>query len=152
MKRMSESELQSWGIALLRVMVGAVLLAHGSQKLLSFGIAGTAGFFAKASIPFPMLSAVLSIGAEFLGGLALVLGVFTRPVAAILAFNMAVAVFAVHLKNGFFLPTGFEYALTLLVANISLVLTGAGAFALGHVLHTSQTPWRHGPTPAPLRG
>jgi putative oxidoreductase len=152
MKRFTESELQGWGIAALRIGVGAVLMAHGGQKLLAFGIAGTAGFFAHAGIPFPMLSAVLSIGAEFLGGLALILGLFTRPAAAILAFNMAVAVFAVHLKGGFFLPAGVEYALTLLVANVSLVLTGPGAYALDHVVQLAFDPWRHGPTAAPLKG
>ena len=152
MKRFTESELQSWGIAALRITVGAVLLAHGAQKLMLYGFAGTAGFFAHLGIPFPALSAVLSIGAEFLGGMALILGLFTRPVAAILAFNMAVAVFGVHLKGGFFLPAGAEYALTLLVANISLALTGAGAFALDHVVQPALKPWRHAPTAAPLRG
>ena len=150
--RFSQNELQSWGIALMRVMVGVVFLAHGAQKLFGFGIPGTAGFFAHAGLPFPMLSAVLSIGAEFLGGLALILGLFTRPAAAVLAINMAVAVLAVHLKNGFFLPTGFEYALTMLVANVALVLTGAGAFALDNVVHAAPRSWHHGPTPAPLRG
>jgi putative oxidoreductase len=133
-------------------MVGMVFLTHGLQKLLIFGIHGTAGFFAHAGLPMPMVSAVLSTGAETLGGLALILGLFTRPAAAVLAFNMAVAFFAVHLKNGFFLPTGFEYALTMLVANIALVLTGAGAFALDNVVHSGLGHWRHGPAPAPLRG
>src|SRR5579872_6832592 len=95
--RYSQSEFQSWGIALMRVMVGVVFLAHGAQKLFVYGIPGTAGFFAHAGIPFPMVSAVLSIGAEFLGGLFLILGLFTRPAAAVLVINMAVAVFAVHL-------------------------------------------------------
>jgi putative oxidoreductase len=150
--RFSQSELQKLGIATLRLIVGVVLFAHGSQKLFGFGIAGTAGFFAHAGLPMPMISAVLSIGAEFLGGLFLILGLFTRPAAAILAFNMLVAVVAVHLKNGFFAPTGFEYPLTLMFANIALVLTGAGAFALDNVVHTASRPWHHGPTPAPLRG
>jgi putative oxidoreductase len=132
----TENELQGWGIAALRVMVGVVLMAHGLQKVLMFGVSGTAGFMAHAGIPLPMVSAVLSIGAETVGGLALILGLFTRPAAAILAFNMGVAVFVVHLKGGFFLPAGFEYALTLLVANVALALTGAGAFALDNV-----APW-----------
>jgi uncharacterized membrane protein YphA (DoxX/SURF4 family) len=46
MKRFTESELQSWGIAALRIMVGAVLMAHGVQKLVLYGLAGTAGFWA----------------------------------------------------------------------------------------------------------
>src|SRR5215471_8700150 len=103
-KRFSQAELQSCGIAALRIMVGVVFLAHGSQKLFAFGIPGTAGFFAQAGLPMPMVSAVLAIAAEFLGGIALILGLFTRPAAAVLAFNMAVAVLAVHLKGGFFLP------------------------------------------------
>src|SRR5262245_21137053 len=141
-KRLTQNEWQGTGIAIMRIMVGIVLMAHGLQKLLGFGVAGTAGFLGQAGIPFPMVSAVLLIGAESLGGLALILGLFTRPAAAILAFNMAVAVFAVHLKGGFFLPHGFEYAATLMVANIAFVLTGAGAYALDNVLHTTQQPWR----------
>src|SRR5690242_11677054 len=150
--RSTQTQLQSYGIAALRMMVGVVFLVHGLQKLLMFGINGTAGFFAHAGLPMPMVSAVLATGAEFLGGLALLLGLFTRPAAAVLSFNMLVAVLAVHLKGGFFLPAGFEYALTLLVANLSLVLTGAGAFALDHVVHAAPAPWRHAPTPTPLRG
>ena len=80
-KRLTQNEWQSTGIALLRIMVGLVLMAHGIQKLLAFGIAGTAGFLGHAGIPFPMVSAVLLIGAESLGGLALILGLFTRPAA-----------------------------------------------------------------------
>src|SRR5215831_15191304 len=94
----NEQEMQKWGIALLRVAVGIVLFAHGAQKLFGFGISGTAGFFAHAGIPLPVLSAILSIGAEFLGGFVLILGLFTRLAAAVLVFNMAVAVVAVHLK------------------------------------------------------
>src|SRR5581483_1866627 len=150
--RISQTELQSWGMATLRVVVGAVLMAHGAQKLFGFGIAGTAGFFAHAGLPVPLLSAVLSIGAEFLGGLLLIVGLFTRPAAAVIAFNMLVAVLVVHLKNGFFAPTGFEYPLTLMFANIALVLTGAGAFALDNVRHFASHSWHKGPTPAPLNG
>lgn len=134
MKRFEDQKMQDWGIAVLRMVVGGVLMAHGMQKLVLYGIGGTAGFFAHVGIPVPMVAAVLSIGAESLGGLALVLGLGTRWAAAVLTINMAVAVLAVHLKNGFFLPTGFEYAFTLLAANVALVLTGPGAFALDHVV------------------
>ena len=149
--RFSKEELQNWGIAALRVTVGVILLVHGLQKLFVFGIPGTAGFFAKTGIPMPVVSAVLSTGAEALGGLALLLGLFTRPAAAILTFNMAIAVLVVQ-KNGFFAPNGFEYPLTLLVANLALALTGAGAFAVDNLAQRTHHPFRHGPTPAPLRG
>jgi putative oxidoreductase len=137
MKRVDENELQGWGIALLRIVVGAVLLAHGSQKFLVYGVGGTAGAFAHIGLPVPMLSAVFSMGAEFLGGLALVLGFGARWAAAVLAINMAVAVFGVHLKGGFFLPSGMEYAFTLFAANLALVLTGPGAFALDNLAGTA---------------
>lgn len=122
--------MQGWGIALLRVMVGIVFLMHGGQKLFVFGINGTAGFFAQAGFPMPMVSAVLASLTEFLGGAALIAGLFTRLAAIPLAFTMLVAVLGVHLRNGFFLPTGFEYALAMLVAVIALALTGPGALAV----------------------
>jgi putative oxidoreductase len=143
--RFNPAELQSWGIATLRITVGVILLVHGLQKLIAFGIPGTAGFFAHAGLPLPMLSAVLSIGAETLGGLALVLGLFTRPAAAVLTFNMFIAVVAVHLKNGFFAPTGFEYPFSLMMANAALVLAGTGAFALDNLVQRTHGAFRNGP-------
>jgi putative oxidoreductase len=119
-----------YGIASLRIVVGAVFAAHGAQKLFSFGIPGVAGFLAQAGIPFPTLSAVAVTAAELLGGLALVAGLFTRWSAVPLAFTMLVAVVAVHLKGGFFLPNGVEYALTLLAASAALALTGGGALSV----------------------
>ncbi len=67
---------------------------------------------------------------EFFGGIALILGVATRLAALAIAIDMAVAILAVHFKNGFFMPTGYEYAFTLLGANICLILTGAGSFSV----------------------
>ncbi len=71
---------------------------------------------------------------EFLGGLALILGLWTRFAAIPIAFAMLVAIVVAHGSGGFFLPTGFEYPLTLLVINIGFVFTGSGAFALENVL------------------
>ena len=123
---------QGWGIAAIRFIVGVVFLVHGSQKL--FGFSGVAGFFAQAGIPLPAVSAVVVTLVEFLGGIALIVGLFTRWAALLLAINMLVAVLAVHLKGGFFLPRGYEYALTLLFANAGLALTGSGSFAVDNLL------------------
>jgi putative oxidoreductase len=125
---------QGWGIAAIRFIVGVVFLVHGSQKLFVFGFGGVAGFFGQAGIPLPAVSAVVVTLVEFLGGLALIVGLFTRWAALLLAINMLVAVLAVHLKAGFFLPHGFEYALTLLFANVGLALAGPGAFAVDNLL------------------
>jgi putative oxidoreductase len=101
-----------WGITVLRLAVGIVFLAHGGQKLFVWG--------------FGILAAVVVTLVEFLGGLALVVGSFTRWAAALLAINMLVAILTVHLKGGFFLPAGVEFALTLFAANVALVLLGSG--------------------------
>ncbi len=130
----SKINLQQWGITLVRGIVGLVFVAHGAQKLFQFGITGVAGAMAQMGIPFPQLSAVLVTGTEFLGGLLLLAGLFTRWASLPLAFAMAVAVFTVHLPGGFFAPKGVEYPLTLLVASLGLALTGGGALALDNLL------------------
>lgn len=131
---MTTNTLLPYGLTLIRVIVGIVFLAHGSQKLFSFGIAGIAGGMGQIGLPLPYVSAVLVTFTEFLGGLALVLGLGTRLAAAPIAFAMLIATTVAHGAGGFFLPTGFEYALTLLVLNVALILTGPGAFALDNVI------------------
>jgi putative oxidoreductase len=122
--------LEALGIAILRIVVGIIYTIHGSQKLLVLGFAGVSRNFAALGLPAPDVSAVAVSLLEFIGGMLLMAGLFARPAAVLLAIEMAVAILAVHLKSGFFLPRGFEYPLALLAANIALALTGAGAFAL----------------------
>src|SRR5512146_315922 len=131
--------MRNWGTTLVRLAVGTVFLVHGSQKLFVFHFAGVTQFFAQAGIPLPSVSAVVVTLVEFLGGLALVLGLGTRVAATFLAINMLGAITLVHLKNGFFLPTGFEYAFTLLLVNVGLVLSGPGALAVDNLLHKDST-------------
>jgi len=128
------SSSPSWGTTVLRVIVGVVFLVHGSQKLFSFGFSGVTAFFTQAGIPLPAVSAPLVTLVEFLGGLALILGVGTRVAALLLACDMVGAIVFVHFKNGFFMPTGYEFALTMLAANLSLVLTGPGAASVGGMI------------------
>jgi len=118
------------GMTLLRVVVGIVFVMHGGQKLFFIGFRNVAGFMGSLGIPLPWLAAVVVTLVEFLGGLALILGYFARTAAALLAIVMLVAVLAVHLKHGFFAPAGFEFPLTLLAANLALLLSGPGALSL----------------------
>jgi len=123
-------DLRSWGVTLLRVVVGVIFVMHGWQKL-SWGLDDVANeVLAPAGIPLPKLAAVLLTIVELLGGIALILGVFTRYVATLLAIDMLVALVLVHLKNGFFTPKGVEFPLLLLVSNINLLLAGAGALSV----------------------
>ena len=118
----------------MRMVVGATFIAHGSQKLFMFGPAGVAGAFASMGIPFPALSAWLTIGAEFGCGILLFLGLFTRLAAIPIIIAMLVALFKVHLLGGFFLPKGFEYVFVLLGALIGVAVGGPGACALDNLL------------------
>jgi putative oxidoreductase len=123
---MPTSTIAAWAPVPLRLVVGLVFLAHGAQKVFQFGLGGTAGFLGGLGVPAPAVAALVLMAAEALGGLALILGAFTRVAAPVLAANMLVAILLVHLRAGFFLPGGMEFALTLLGANLTLAMTGAG--------------------------
>jgi putative oxidoreductase len=133
------SRWQGWGLTILRVVVGIVFVMHGGQKLFSYGVSGTAGFMSQVGIPAPWLAAVVVTAVEFLGGLALLLGLLTRVAALLLAIDMLVAILTVNLPRGFFLPQGYEFTLTLLAATMALVLTGPGKASVDAVLATRGT-------------
>lgn len=117
-------------LAILRVGIGAIFVAHGAQKLFAFGISGVTGSFAQMGVPLPAITAPLVAILEFFGGLALILGVLTRLAALGFAIEMLGAIFIVHIRNGFFLPRGAEFALALFVSAVALALAGAGAYSI----------------------
>ena len=119
------------GLLSLRVGLGMVFVAHGAQKLMTFGLAGTAGFLDQLGVPFPGANAAALIAVELFGGLALLAGAATRVSSALLAVAMTVATLLVHLPNGFFLAAnGYEYTLMLGFATVALALTGPGAWSV----------------------
>lgn len=134
------ASLAGWGIVPVRVVVGLVFVVHGGQKLFVFGLGGTAGFMGQVGIPAPALAAVVVTAVELLGGLALILGLFTRVVAVLVAIDMLVAIAVVHLRAGFFVPKGVEFVLTLLAASVTLAMVGAGAASLDAVLERRSAP------------
>lgn len=122
--------LQSQGLTVLRVVVGIVFLAHGYQKLFLMHFHGVAGMFAHIGVPLPAISSVVVTLVEFCGGIALILGLFTRIFATLLAIDMLSAILLVHARHGFFSSTGgVEFPLTLLAASVCLAVAGGGAFA-----------------------
>jgi putative oxidoreductase len=126
---------QGWGLTVLRVVVGIVFLVHGGQKLFLMGFGGVAGFLDSLGVPAPGLFAVIVTLVELLGGLALILGLFTRVVAVLLAVDMLVATLTVHLPNGFFVSAGgYEFTLVLLAASVALAVAGPGEAALDKAL------------------
>lgn len=120
------SKWPALGLALVRLAAGLVFVMHGWRKVQA-GPAAVAESFAGLGLPLPMVSSLLATAAEFGGGLLLIAGLWTRLAAIPLAFTMLVAMVTVHLAQGFFLPQGYEYTLTLLAVCVGLALAGGGA-------------------------
>lgn len=121
-----------WGIALLRVSLGTMYLAHSVVlKLFTYGLAGTAGYF--ESIGLPGWLAYATFAAEAAGGLLILIGFHSRWVALALTPALVGAVIWAHGANGWvFTATGggWEYPVYLIVVSIAQALLGDGAFAV----------------------
>ena len=128
--------MQRWGLTIVRVVTGLVYVMHGGQKVFWLGLHQTTAGFARMGIPMPGIAGPLVALVELLGGVCLILGIFTRPAAILLALDMLGAIAFVHGRNGFFLPRGFEYALMLLAINLMLAAGGGGGPAW--------RPWKTG--------
>lgn len=123
----------------VRIGAGAIFAAHGAQKLFGwfggYGLEGTAAWMTSIGLEPGMLMASLAGGAEFLGGLLLIIGLLVRPAALVLAVTMVVAIVSVHLPNGLFMQNnGYEFGLALLVITVGLVFRGAGSLSADRVL------------------
>ncbi|MDZ7869396.1 MAG: DoxX family protein [Rheinheimera sp.] len=123
----------------LRVPTGIIFAAHGAQKLFGwfggYGLQGTAGWMESIGLTPGIPLTLMAGGAEFFGGLALILGLLTRPAAFVLAITMLVAIFSVHFANGLFMSNnGYEFALSLLAVSVALTFSGAGRFAIDNWL------------------
>ncbi len=118
---------------LIRCIVGAVGVVHGWPKMKDLG--KFISRVAELGIPLPQVFGTAAALSEFLGGLALILGLFTRQAAFLFGCTLAVAVFKVHWANGFSNSNrGFEFPLVLLVACLSLILSGSGPASADRLL------------------
>ncbi|MCG3765187.1 DoxX family protein [Vibrio cincinnatiensis] len=137
-KKLVESKAGYSALA-LRIPVGIIFMAHGAQKLFGwfggYGLEGTGQWMDSIGLGPGVVMAFLAGSGEFFGGLAILLGLLTRPAAAVLSFTMLVAIFSVHFANGLFMANnGYEFGLALLVASLSLMLSGAGKLGLDGIV------------------
>ena len=135
----------SLGLFLLRLPLGAIFIAHGSQKLLgTFGGRGLTATFAafEENMGIPPVITLLVVIAEFGGGIGVLCGFFTRLSAFGIACVMAAAIYLVHGAHGFFLNSaclpdkghGIEFNLALMGIALALVFMGGGKWSVDRLI------------------
>jgi putative oxidoreductase len=131
----NKEALTDTGLLCIRLALGAIFIAHGSQKLLGGGMPGFTEFLTKLGLPFPAAAAYVTAVWELGGGLLAALGLFSRIAALGLVGVMTVAIVKVHLPKGFFVQEGgYEFALALLAMALSVVIAGPGRFSLDQIV------------------
>lgn len=119
----SLSQYRPQALGVLRIMTALQFIEHGSQKLFDFPLSAQ---------PHALSGLTLTAGIlEFAGGILLALGLFTRPVAFLLAGEMAIAYFMAHMPRNFFpVNNSGDAAISFCFIFLYLVFAGSGAFAL----------------------
>jgi putative oxidoreductase len=125
----------SYGLLLLRVVLGVTMAGHGAQKLFGWwggpGLRGVHGWLGSMRFRGGWLPVVALAAAEFGGGLLLALGLFTPFAAFVIVAAMLVAIAIAHWRNGFWNGAGgYEFNLLIIAAAAALAATGAGRFSL----------------------
>src|SRR5579884_2850227 len=119
-----------------RVLLGVVLVAHGAQKVFTYGLPGVTASFAKMGVPLAPVSAAYASIVELVGGALLILGAGTTVVAVLVALDMLGASLTTgSFTHGVFVGQhGFELEATILVGALLLLVTGAGRFSVDRLL------------------
>ncbi|MBU9723251.1 MULTISPECIES: DoxX family protein [Bacillaceae] len=127
------SDKNEIGALLLRVMLGIVFLAHGASKFQG-GIENIVGWFESIGLPGALAYVVATI--ELVGGIALILGIGTRIVSALIGLIMIGAIVTVQFAAGFL--DGYAYDLVLLIMAVYLVLNGSKLLSIGQLIFRGQ--------------
>jgi putative oxidoreductase len=128
----------SYGLLLLRVVVGATMFGHGAQKLFGWfggpGPEGTKGMLGHLGFPAAKPLALL-VGLSEAAGVLLALGLVTPLACLALAVVMLVAIATVHWSKGFWNTAGgYEFPLVILTVAIAIAATGPGRFSLDNAI------------------
>lgn len=122
--------LQPLALLVMRLALGAIMLVHGYHKVFG-GLHHHVEMVTHLGLP--AWSAYLSAFTEFLGGLLILLGLFTRIAALGICIDLSVAIVKVHLHNGMTGPGGYEFPLALATLAFALIFFGGGSIALEHI-------------------
>ena len=134
-----------WVVAFARITLGIIFFAHGAQKMLGWyggpGLTGSMRTFTE-HLRLPSTLAFLVIAGEFFGGIGLIVGLFSRIAALVIALTMVGAIVTVHYRFGLFLNWfgsqeghGIEYHLLTVALALVVVVKGAGALSLDHLVY-----------------
>ena len=128
--------LQPLALIVVRLALGVIMVAHGYHKVFG-GLHHHAQFVASLGLP-AWLGYVSAFG-EFLGGILVLAGFFTRAAAFVLLVDLGVAIWKVHWHNGLTGDHGYEFPLAAAALALALIFFGAGPIALDHVLRGGGT-------------
>lgn len=123
--------MQPLGLLVMRLALGVVMTAHGYHKL-GGHMHEFAGYVASMGIPAWL--GYISVFTEFIGGILLIVGLFTRAAAFAITIDMVVAILKVHLKHGLLGQGGYEFPLALAALAFALIFFGAGPIAIDAIL------------------
>ncbi len=119
----------------VRLIVGTIMAAHGWQKLVG-GPANFGQFLAELGVPLPILMGFVVTFVELVGGILLIVGLFSRLAALLLTINLAVAILLVKVNVGLIAPpqagAGAELDLALIAGFVVILLAGPGGLSLDH--------------------
>jgi len=131
------AKMQDVAPLVLRLALGAVFAYHGYDKYLK-GVEGVGGFLGSLGFPMAAAFAVALIAVELIGGIMMILGLFTHWVAKSFVIVSVVAFLTVHASKGFAISGGgYEFIITLLAVSVSLMITGAGKYSLDYKFGTT---------------
>jgi len=132
------NRLAAFAPLVVRVIVGVIMAAHGWQKITQIGVGNFGGFLAQLGVPLPTLMAFVVTFVELVGGILLILGLFSRLAALILTIDLVVAILLVKVNIGFIAPAGrgagAELDLALIAGFLTIFLAGPGRISLDHAL------------------